>query len=52
MVEMEALFSAVLDATADAVMVTDRGGRIRRVNPAFEKLTGFDPATLVGRDAR
>jgi diguanylate cyclase (GGDEF)-like protein/PAS domain S-box-containing protein len=52
MVEMEALFSAVLDATADAVMVTDRSGRIRRVNPAFEKLTGFDPATLVGRDAR
>lgn len=52
MVEMEALFSAVLDATADAVMVTDRKGLIRRVNPAFEKLTGFDPAKLVGRDAR
>ena len=52
MVETEALFSAVLDATADAVMVTDRGGVIRRVNPAFEKLTGFEPNTLVGRDAR
>jgi diguanylate cyclase (GGDEF)-like protein/PAS domain S-box-containing protein len=52
MVETEALFSAVLDATADAVMVTDRGGFIRRVNPAFEKLTGFEPGSLVGRDAR
>ena len=52
MVETEALFSAVLDATADAVMVTDRSGFIRRINPAFEKLTGFDPAVLLGRDAR
>ncbi len=52
MVETEALFSAVLDATADAVMVTDRAGKIRRINPAFEKLTGFDPAALVGKDAR
>ena len=52
MVETEALFSAVLDATADAVMVTDRTGMIRRVNLAFAKLTGFEPAALVGQDAR
>jgi diguanylate cyclase (GGDEF)-like protein/PAS domain S-box-containing protein len=52
MVETDALFSAVMDATADAVMVTDRTGIIRRVNPAFEKLTGFAPNTLVGTDAR
>jgi diguanylate cyclase (GGDEF)-like protein/PAS domain S-box-containing protein len=52
MVETEALFSAVLDATADAVMVTDKSGLIRRVNPAFEKLTGFDLSSLLGKDAR
>ncbi len=52
MVETEALFSAVLDATADAVMVTDRAGMIRRVNLAFGKLTGFEPAALIGKDAR
>lgn len=52
MVETEALFNAVLDATADAVMVTDRAGMIRRINPAFEKLTGFNPGALVGKDAR
>ncbi len=52
MVETEALFSAVLDATADAVMVTDRTGVIRRINPAFEKLTWFDPSMLLGKDAR
>jgi diguanylate cyclase (GGDEF)-like protein/PAS domain S-box-containing protein len=52
MAETEALFSAVLDATADAVMVTDQSGMIRRINPAFEKLTGFEPGALVGKDAR
>ncbi len=52
MVETEALFSAVLDTTSDAVMVTDRAGIIRRINPAFEKLTGFASGTLVGKDAR
>ena len=52
MVESEALFSAVLQATADAVMVTDRAGVIRRVNTAFEKLTGFDPTARIGKDAR
>jgi diguanylate cyclase (GGDEF)-like protein/PAS domain S-box-containing protein len=52
MVETEALFSAVLDSTSDAVMVTDRDGIIRRINPAFEKLTGFVPSALLGKDAR
>ncbi len=52
MVETEALFSAVLDATADAVMVTDRAGMIRRINPAFGKLTGFEASALIGKDAR
>ena len=45
-------FSAVLDATGDAVILTDRSGIIRQVNPAFHKLTGFAPGTLVGKDAR
>lgn len=40
MTATESLFAAVLDATTDAVMVTDRDGRILQVNPAFEKLTG------------
>lgn len=52
MPEAEALFAAVLDATADAVMVTDRAGMICRINPAFHRLTGFGAEALVGRDAR
>jgi len=35
MANAEALFAAVLDATTDAVMVTDRTGQICRINPAF-----------------
>lgn len=52
MADAEALFAAVLDATADAVMVTDRAGMICRINPAFHKLTGFSSDALIGRDAR
>ena len=33
-------------------MVTDKAGTIRRINPAFEKLAGFNPASLIGKDAR
>ncbi len=47
-----ALFAAVLDATSDAVLLTDRAGNIRDVNPAFNKLTGFAPGALIGKDAR
>jgi diguanylate cyclase (GGDEF)-like protein/PAS domain S-box-containing protein len=50
--DADALFDAVLDATADAVMVTDRLGTIRQINPAFQKLTGFSSPALIGQDAR
>lgn len=51
MTQPDALFQAVLDATSDAVMVTDRAGRIQRVNPAFEKLTGHARDKLEGMSA-
>ncbi len=52
MTATETLFAAVLDATTDAVMVTDRDGRIVQINPAFESLTGHSTDALVGQDAR
>lgn len=52
MADAEALFAAVLDAIADAVMVTDQAGTICRINPAFHRLTGFHAEGLLGRDAR
>jgi diguanylate cyclase len=50
--DAEALFTAMLDSTGDAVILTDRAGVIRRTNPAFHKLTGFAPGSLTGKDAR
>jgi sigma-B regulation protein RsbU (phosphoserine phosphatase) len=44
------LLSNVVEATADAVIVTDRGGRIEYVNPAFETATGYRRAEVLGRD--
>ncbi len=50
-------FAAVLDAVADAVLVTDAdldapGPRIVFANAAFERLSGYSAAQLVGRSPR
>ncbi|MCG6921107.1 MAG: SpoIIE family protein phosphatase, partial [Acidobacteria bacterium] len=42
------LLSNVVEATADAVIVTDRGGLIEYVNPAFEAATGYTSAEVLG----
>jgi sigma-B regulation protein RsbU (phosphoserine phosphatase) len=44
------LLSSVVETTADAVIVTDRGGRIEYVNPAFETATGFTRGEVLGRN--
>jgi PAS domain S-box-containing protein len=41
--------SALLVASADGIVVVDRGRRIERVNPALETLLGRSEAELVGR---
>jgi PAS domain S-box-containing protein len=46
------LLSSVVDATADAVIVTDRDGRIEYVNPAFEEATGYTRTEVLGRTPR
>lgn len=51
MLGTQALFDARLDATSDAVMVTDRSGTAVRVNAAVEKLTGYSEKDLSGNDA-
>lgn len=45
--EMKKL-SRALDQTADAVLITDRDGIIDYVNPAFEKITGYSRAEVLG----
>jgi two-component system cell cycle sensor histidine kinase/response regulator CckA len=46
------LQEAALAATVDAVVITDRDGRIEWVNPAFTRLTGYTPAEAVCRNPR
>jgi PAS domain S-box-containing protein len=46
------LLGAALDATVDAVVITDREGTIEWVNPAFTRLTGYVSAEAVGGTPR
>jgi diguanylate cyclase (GGDEF)-like protein/PAS domain S-box-containing protein len=39
---------AVFENTAEGVMITDKGGRLQLVNPAFTEITGYDEAEVVG----
>lgn len=47
--EMETL-SRALEQSADAVMITDAGGIIEYVNPAFEAVTGYAREEVIGRE--
>jgi PAS domain S-box-containing protein len=42
--------AAAVEYAADAVVITDLRGVIRYVNPAFEKITGYNRAEVEGRD--
>jgi diguanylate cyclase (GGDEF)-like protein/PAS domain S-box-containing protein len=44
--------AAVFDSAAEAIMVTDHGGTILRVNPAFTAITGYTPREAEGRTPR
>jgi len=41
-----------VDQAAEAVVVTDREGTIQYVNPAFERITGYSVAEVVGKNPR
>ena len=44
--------SRAVEQSADAVMITDREGKIEYVNPAFEKLTGYSHEEVTGKTPR
>jgi PAS domain S-box-containing protein len=44
--------STVIEQTADSVIVTDTGGIIVYVNPAFERITGYSRADVIGQNPR
>ncbi len=46
------LQTAALEAAANAVLITDREGRIEWVNPAFTELTGWRREEVIGKTPR
>ena len=46
---MERAFRRYVEQCPDAVLVTDPAGVIEYVNPAFERMTGYNAAELAGR---
>jgi PAS domain S-box-containing protein len=51
-VEREQMHSAVIEQTADSVIITDREGVIEYANPAAAAITGFSVRELTGRTPR
>lgn len=47
-----ALAQKVAAASLQAIMITDHGGRIESVNPAFTAITGYSPNDVVGHNPR
>ena len=47
--EMFDQLASAVEQTADSILITDSRGIIEYVNPAFEKITGFSAAEVLGR---
>ena len=47
-----ARLATAIDQAAEAIVVTDPDGRIVYANPAFERVTGYPRAELLGRNPR
>ena len=50
--EERRLAQMVFASTGEGITVTDASGRILEVNPAFERITGFARADVIGRNPR
>ncbi|WP_162008629.1 PAS domain-containing sensor histidine kinase [Thermochromatium tepidum] len=46
------LTSSVFEASSDAIMLTTPTGEILSTNPAFERMTGYSSAEVLGRNPR
>ncbi len=43
--------AVVFSVSSEAILITDRRGVIKLVNPAFTRITGYDPEEAIGRKA-
>jgi PAS domain S-box-containing protein len=50
--EQEQVQLSALTAAANAIVITDRSGKIEWVNPAFTKLTGYSAGEAIGGNLR
>lgn len=41
--------AAAIEQAAETVFITDPDGRIQYANPAFERITGYSPAEVIGK---
>ncbi len=46
------IYKLIFDNVASAIVVTDTNGNIERVNPSFEKLTGYSQKEAIGQNPR
>ncbi len=49
--EMDAMLSAIIDSTYDAISVADAQGRVVLVNKAYTRITGLSPKDVIGKPA-
>ena len=49
-VELYQRLATALSAAAEAILITDREGRIQYVNEAFVSITGYGPEQVIGRN--
>jgi two-component system NtrC family sensor kinase len=47
--EQTARLSAAVAETADAVVITDANRLVQYINPAFERITGYEPDDVLGK---
>ena len=45
-----ALLLKAIEQAGESIMITDRDGAIQYVNPAFEKVTGYSPREVLGKN--
>jgi PAS domain S-box-containing protein len=50
--ETQRRLSTAVEQSIEAVMITDRNGKIQYINPAFEHISGYRKEEVIGRDTR
>ncbi|MHB8202151.1 MAG: PAS domain S-box protein [Desulfomonilaceae bacterium] len=50
--EAQRRLATAVEQSIEAVMITDRNGKIQYINPAFEHISGYRKEEVIGRDTR